>query len=299
MAEEQNNMAFSGLREVTKAKMPRSKRAPRNETYKESLLRRIASGDPSSSTVAQPPVAPKASPSTMRSANSSASAASQDLEKVLPANNMASDLERDAVNNPSTAAKSPKIELKFSKIVSMALLVGPDLKSRVTTSSSAKPCVSQIARINSKPRMIQPATTFRSALIPTNSSSARSTPMKVVTINSKRTSGLITIPMTEKKACENSSDLESAPITSSSTKNTSVEVSKVNDKKRKIESTTPSKPAKKARKSPPVAVPDKSPFQLNANKRNTSKNPDLDDPVDLTTPTRRKPSSVRKPKKPP
>lgn len=158
-------MASAFSREKIESKMPQSKKVPRNETYKESLLRRIASGDPSSAVVAQSPTASKSSSSTTRSANTSTTAASKGSKEISPANNLTLALKRDAANNSSTAANPPRTELKFSKILSIALLIGPD----------------------------------------------------------------------------------------------------------------------------------KSPFKLHANKRNISKNPNLDDPVDLTTPTRRKPSSVRTP----
>lgn len=325
--------AFS--REEIESKMSQSKKIPRGETYKESLLRRIASGDPSSATVAQPSVASKASPSTMRLANSSASAAPQDLEKVLPANNMSSDLERDAVNNPSTAAKSSKIELKFSKIVSIALLIGPDLKSRVITSSSTKDNALKTSNVSDKEGRdestidLEPTKKARtnieilSAYFSSESrqkgmrdrmaklgfpdSPRKATPLpisekqplksEIKVLNSWKATHFSdplrdTSLSKSKKQPNPSNSTKNSDIKDVSQKNTPPKISKVNDKKRKGEATNPSKPAKKARKNPPANDPDKSPSKLHANKRSTSKNSDLDNPVDLTTPTRRKSNPV-------
>jgi hypothetical protein len=335
MAEGHNIMASAFSREKTKSKMPQSKKVPRNETYKESLLRRIASGGPSSATVAQSLVASKSSPSTMRLANPSASVAVKEPQEISPANNMSSDLERDAVNNPSTAAKSPKIELKFSKIVSMALIIGPDLKSRVTTSSSIKDTAVKISKVSDKKRGDESTINFeatKKARTDTDILSAYFSSESIEKRMRSRMAGIgfpnvprkaTPLPIPEKEALKSESKaLNSWKATNSSNslrdrfvskstkqtnlsnatgnsdiedvsqKNTPPRISNVNDKKRKNEATTPSKNAKKARKTEPANDTDKSPFKLDSNKRSTLKKPDLDNPIDLITPTRCKSSPV-------
>jgi hypothetical protein len=315
-------------------KMPQSKKVPRNETYKESLLRKIASGDPSYATVAQSTIASKASPSTMRSANTSTAAASKGSKEISPANTMSSDPERDAVINPSATAKSPQIELKFSKIVSMALLIGPDLKPRVTTSSSTKDTAVKISKVSDKTRSdestINPEPTKKartnteilSGYHPSDSTEKRrrnrmtklgfsdvprkATPLPISEkqpLNSedkfsnawkattKSSSSLRYLSFSKStKPTDLSSPTKNPDIEDVSKKNTPPEDFKANNKKRKSEATTPSKPAKKARKNAPANEPDKSPLKLHGKNRNTSKKMDLDNTVDLTTPTRRKSS---------
>ncbi|KAH0294586.1 hypothetical protein M436DRAFT_82274 [Aureobasidium namibiae CBS 147.97] len=131
-------MASSSSNQETDSKISRIQRISKNETYKERLLRRIASGGSSSAQATKLFSVCGPSLSTTRSSNPSAPVVTQESRKISLPNVQSKNLNHNTNNKGPVTTDTPKTELKFSKIVSMAFLIGPNLESKSGTPSSTK-----------------------------------------------------------------------------------------------------------------------------------------------------------------
>lgn len=174
----------------------------KSETYRESLLRRIASGDTSFTQAAKLASAPELLPSTTRSSDLSAPAATQESRKTSLANHKSTDLDHDDAISPFNTTESPNIEFKFSKIVSIAFLIGPDLESKSGTSSSTKDApVPVVKKTKDKQRKSDAVTDSEPAK--QDRKSTQNAPARISVITTKnRESEIVIIPDTPDKVCK-------------------------------------------------------------------------------------------------
>ena len=318
-------------RKETDSKISRTQKISRNETYKESLLRRIASGDPSSAHATKPASAPKLLPSTSRSLDLSTPIATQEPRKTSLPNNQSKNLNQDINNKGSVTTDTSKTELKFSKIVSMAFLIGPDLESKYGTSSSTKDApLPVVKKIKDKERKSDAATISEPA--EKDRKSTENAPAQISSVTTKKrkrnvmtVSEIVNEPLTTtllpdftkfpleykfgnktykrkpfvRKHLEKQADLNASANNSDSVNciETSIEAPRSKGKKRKSEATNNSAIAKKARTNAATPKSSKATLKSGSDTSNTAKKPDPKNPLTLTTPPRRKSNPVRKSQK--
>lgn len=278
-------MASSSSHKETEPRISRTRKRTRNETYKESLLRRIASGDPNHPILAEDSSTSTSLPLKARSTQISAFAAIQEYKNSTPAYDNSTDLDRHAINRHSVAIDTSKTELKFSNIVSMAFLIGPDLDIISTAPSTSKDVPRRTMTIGERKKEAESAKKARESA----KSPSAQLPRKVF---EKRKSVVATTPATPNnihtatspsapdKASLNSGKKLKLRLSVNTDYNNSMETliktSNINDKKRKSDTTVTSAVAKKARKGTeihPAQVPSMSLKKKKSEATTTPKSP--------------------------
>jgi len=318
-------MASSSTNEETDSKISRTQKSSRKETYKESLLRRIASGNTSFTQAAKLAPAYKLSSPTTRSSNLNAPAGTQESRKISLPNNQSKNLNHDVAISPFTATETPKFEFKISKIVSMAFLIGPDLESKPSTTFSTKDApVPVVKKTKDKQRKSDAATISEPAK--KGRKSTEDAPAQISSVTTKKrkrkvktVSEIMNEPLTTtllpdftkhipkykfgkllvRKHLEKQADLNASTNNSDSVSciETSIEAPRSKGKKRKSEATNNSAIAKKARTNAATPKSGETTPKPKRETSNTTIKPDRKNPLTLTTPPRRKSNPTRKPQK--